>query len=162
MSPGRGRAGWALVVVAVVGLVACAPTSGGPATVTPTEDAAAVSAEIRSSELARLAALLEGDTEAARAFYGEDYELVDPAGDLETLDEYLGLIESGRFDYVTWEPTDDMAIRVYGDVAVIRYPSRIAVVLDGRSIDGEFWQMALLQRRDGAWQHVWGQTTPML
>jgi hypothetical protein len=149
-----------IATAAVLALAGCAPSSA-PATVTPTEDPAAVVAEIRAREMARLQAMLDGDIAAARGHYADEYELVDPVGDLNTLDAYLQLVESGRLDYVRWEPTDEIVVRVYGDVAAIRYPSVIDVSLDGQTVTGAFWQTELLERRNGTWQLVWGQTTPM-
>jgi hypothetical protein len=60
-------------------------------------------------------------------------------GDALSKEEYLGTVESGDIDYVVWKP-EAIDVRVSGDMAVLRYSSRIEIVVGGRRIPpGDYW-----------------------
>jgi len=86
--------------------------------------------QIRDIEHQRLRALVEADMDVARKLHAEDFQLITPFGDALSKEEYLGTVESGDIDYVVWKP-EAIDVRVSGDMAVLRYSSRIEIVVGG-------------------------------
>jgi hypothetical protein len=144
---GSGRAGaavcWALVAIGT----ACLPPARSEAD------------SVRATERERLRALVAADTARARPLHADDFQLITPGGDVYSKDRYLGEIASGQIDYVFWEP-DSIAVRLYRDAAVIRYRSRLEIIVYGQPIPRQrYWHTDLYERKDGSWQVVWSQAT---
>ncbi len=115
--------------------------------------------DLDAVERERLRALVDADVDRAAPFHAEDFQLVTPSGRVYSKEGYLEAIRSGDIAYTAWE-AGEIAVRTYGDVAVIRYPSEIAFTLDGtRTPRGRYWHTDLYERRDGRWQVVWSQAT---
>ena len=117
--------------------------------------------QIRDIGHQRLRALVEADMDVARKLHAEDFQLITPFGDALSKEEYLGTVESGDIDYVVWKP-EAIDVRVSGDMAVLRYSSRIEIVVGGRRIPpGDYWHTDYYEKRNGRWQAVWSQATEM-
>jgi hypothetical protein len=115
---------------------------------------------LRHLERERLRALVEADVQRARELHAQQFQLVNPRGETLTKDEYLGGLESGRLDYLLWEPVSDIAVRMRGDIAVIRYRSRLEIVVDGQRVpEAQYWHTDSYERHAGKWQIVWSQAT---
>ena len=115
---------------------------------------------LRELERERLHALVEADVKRARELHSDEFQLVNPRGETLSKSEYLGGIESGRLDYVRWEPVSDIAVRMHGDAAVIRYRSRLEIVVDGQRVpEAQYWHTDSYERHGGRWQVVWSQAT---
>ena len=144
--------------VAAIGLVSCQAVArpGSPA------DDALTRAEadrIRATERARLRALVDANVDIARQLHADDFQLITPSGMAVSKDQYLGGIGVGQIDYVFWE-ADSIAVRLYGDAAVIRYPSQLEIVFQGQHISRRrYWHTDAYERRDGRWQVVWSHAT---
>ena len=115
---------------------------------------------LRAIERARLADLVDADTAAAGRRMAGDFALVNPAGEMQSKQEYLAAVRSGDVDYRVLEPSGAIRVRVHGDVAVLRYPARFDIVLSGavRLAHGGI-NMSYYERRQGRWKLVWQQTT---
>jgi hypothetical protein len=114
---------------------------------------------IRATERERLRALVEANVERARQLHADDFQLINPLGGALSKEQYLGGIGSGEIDYLFWEP-DSIAVRLYDEAAVIRYPSHLEIVVQGRHVPRQrYWHTDLYERRDGRWQVVWSQAT---
>jgi hypothetical protein len=114
---------------------------------------------LRTTERERLRALVAADVARARQLHTDDFQLVNPLGGVLSREEYLGGIGSGQLKYLFWEP-DSIAVRLYGEAAVIRYESQLEVVVQGRHIPRQrYWHTDLYERRQGQWQVVWSQAT---
>ncbi|WP_245447950.1 nuclear transport factor 2 family protein [Neorhizobium sp. T6_25] len=114
---------------------------------------------IRQTERARLSALVSGDVAAAQAHHAADFQLVTPIGAVLSRDQYLGAIASGHLKYLTWEP-EEIAVRLYGPAAVIRYRARLAVVFGGHHVPlSGYWHTDSYEYRDDRWVAVWSQAT---
>ena len=114
---------------------------------------------LRETERERLRALVTGDVSRAGQLHTDDFQLINPLGGALSKEQYLGGIESGQLHYLFWEP-DTIAVRTYGDVAVIRYRSQLEIVVKGRHIPRQhYWHTDLYERREGQWQVVWSQAT---
>jgi hypothetical protein len=88
--------------------------------------------KIRAIEYQRLRALVEADLEVACRLHADDFQLIDPSGESLSKEEYLGAVASGEIDYLVWEP-DAIEVRLSGEMALIRYASRLELVVGGQS-----------------------------
>ena len=114
---------------------------------------------LRSTERERLRALVSGDVERAAQLHADDFQLINPLGGALSKDQYLGGIGSGQIRYLHWEP-ETIAVRVYGDAAMIRYQSELEIVVQGRHIPRQrYWHTDLYERHGSAWQVVWSHAT---
>jgi Domain of unknown function (DUF4440) len=138
-----------VVVFAVLSLV-----MGGCGGSSDTSSSDKTSAKVvRATELRRLHALLHHDLDTAERLHADDFELINPTGDVVSREAY---IDSGdAFAYAEWKPISPIRVRVHDDSAVIRYESEIKI----HGIRGHFWHTDLYEKRNGQWQIVWSQTT---
>ncbi len=115
--------------------------------------------ELREIERERLRTLVRGDIEQAREVHADDFQLINPVGEALSKDKYLGLISSGQFRYLLWEP-ESISVRPYGAMAVIRYRATIEATFQGQPIgQGRYWHTDLYEEHEGRWQIVWSQAT---
>lgn len=114
---------------------------------------------VRGSERRRLAALVERDMHAADELHADDYGLITPGGAVLSKDTYLSGIASGSLRYFRFEPDGEMAVRVWGSAAAVRYQVRIDIDWEGGRDSGSFWHTDIYEVRDGRWQVVWSQAT---
>lgn len=114
---------------------------------------------IRAAEIERLRALVEADTASADQLHTEDFQLINPFGQTLSKEDYLGAIASGSIDYLVFEPTSEIDVRFYGETAVIRYQSRIEIIVDGERISDRGWHTDLYEKSGDRWQAVWSQMT---
>ena len=114
---------------------------------------------LRETERERLRALVAADVTRARQLHADDFQLINPLGGVLSKDEYLGAIGSGVVNYLFWE-ADAIAVRVYGDVAIVRYQSQLEIVVQGNHIPRQrYWHTDVYERREGQWQVVWSHAT---
>ena len=114
---------------------------------------------LRSTERERLRALVAGDVERAAQLHTEDFQLINPLGGALSKEQYLGGIGSGQIHYLYWEP-ESIAVRLYADVAVIRYRSELEIVVKGHHIPRQrYWHTDLYERHGTRWQVVWSHAT---
>jgi hypothetical protein len=115
---------------------------------------------LRATERERLRALVEVDMEIALRLHADDFQLITPNGVALSRDQYLGMIASGELDYRVWEPDSPIDVRLYGQVALIRYPSQLDNVYGGHQTGlRHYWHTDTYERRDGHWQVVWSHAT---
>jgi hypothetical protein len=114
---------------------------------------------LRSTERERLRVLVAGDVERAAQLHTEDFQLINPLGGVLSKEQYLGGIGSGQMHYLYWEP-ESIEVRLYADVAVIRYRSELEIVVKGRHIPRRrYWHTDLYERHGTQWQVVWSHAT---
>jgi hypothetical protein len=114
---------------------------------------------IRATERTRLRALVDANVDVARQLHADDFQLITPSGTPVSKDQYLGGIAAGQVDYLFWE-ADSIAVRLYGNAAVIRYPSQLEIIFQGQHISRRrYWHTDAYERRYGRWQVVWSQAT---
>lgn len=114
---------------------------------------------LRDAERRRLAALVDRDMKAADALHAEDYELITPGGAHLSKQAYLSGIADGALRYRRFEPDGEIAVRVWGSAAAVRYQVRIDIDWEGGHDFGRFWHTDIYELRDGRWQVVWSQAT---
>ena len=114
---------------------------------------------IRDIERARLRALVAADMAAATPLHADDFQLITPIGLALSREEYLGAIAAGQIKYRAWEP-GDIAVRLHGSAAVLRYRARLEVIFNGHSVpSAEYWHTDTYEERNGHWMVVWSQAT---
>ena len=119
----------------------------------------AVSDLIRATERERLRSLVTRNLETADLLHADDFQLINPLGGSLSKEQYLGGIASGDIDYRVWEP-GSIEVRLYGEAALIRYQSRLEIVVQGQHVPlRNYWHTDSYERRDGRWQVVWSQAT---
>jgi Domain of unknown function (DUF4440) len=147
-----------LVTLVVLAVSACG--GGGQAESTVIREGHEAD-RLRDIEHQCLRALVEADMEVARQLHADDFQLITPFGDSLSKEEYLGTVESGDIDYVVWKP-DAIEVRLSGDMAVLRYSSRIEIVVGGQRMPpGNYWHTDYYEKRNGRWQDVLSQATEM-
>ena len=114
---------------------------------------------LRTTERERLRALVNRDVERASQLHSEDFQLINPLGGALSKQQYLGGISTGQIHYLYWEP-ESIAVRLYGQVAVIRYRSQLEIVVQDRHIPRQrYWHTDLYERHGTQWQVVWSHAT---
>jgi hypothetical protein len=114
---------------------------------------------LRSTERDRLRALVTADIDRAEQLHSEDSQLINPLGGVLSKEQYLGGIKAGQIQYLYWEP-EAITVRLYEDVAVIRYRSELEIVVQGRHIPRQrYWHTDLYELRALQWQVVWSHAT---
>ena len=114
---------------------------------------------VRSTERERLRALVTGDVQRAAQLHTDDFQLINPLGGALSKEQYLGGISAGQIRYLYWEP-EDIAVRLYGEVAVIRYRSQLEIVVQGHHIPRQrYWHTDLYERHGTQWHVVWSHAT---
>jgi hypothetical protein len=147
ITSGRARAAAVVCALAATSVAACGTSANPEADL------------IRTTERERLRALVEADMVRARQLHADDFQLINPLGGSLSKEQYLAGIATGELNYLFWEP-DSIAVRIYGDAAVIRYPSRLEIRVQGRHVPRQrYWHTDLYERRGGQWQVVWSQAT---
>lgn len=115
---------------------------------------------VRTTEHERIRALLNGDMEAARQLHADDFQLVAPIGVVFSKEQYLGAVAAGDVHYLVWELDSPIDVRLYGEVALIRYRSQIEIVVQGQKYPrARYWFTDAYERHDGRWRIVWSQGT---
>ncbi len=116
--------------------------------------------ELRAIEQERLTAFVAKDIETLQRLHADDFQLINPGGRELSKREYIGGVEAGAIDYRLWQADSRIEVRLYGDVAAIRYRSLIEMAVQGELQPRQsFWHTDVYEKRDGAWQVVWSQAT---
>jgi len=114
---------------------------------------------LRTTERERLRALVNADVERASQLHSEDFQLINPLGGALSKQQYLDGISTGQIHYLYWEP-ESIAVRLYGEVAVIRYRSQLEIIVQDRHIPCQrYWHTDLYERHGTQWQVVWSHAT---
>jgi Domain of unknown function (DUF4440) len=114
---------------------------------------------LRQIETTRLQALVDADVAVAGGLIANDFELINPLGDVLTRDDVLDGVESGALDFLSDTVTSPIRVRLHGNSAVVRYRHTIDVaVVPVGHLTHPAWSTALYERRKGNWQIVWEQT----
>jgi hypothetical protein len=131
----------ALLLIASLAVSAQEPTSSPKA-----------EAELREAIRTYDDALRRGDSTAAERFWAAEYVFINPRGERVTRDARIANLRERRtsLDLVAHAPTDEV-IRTYIDG---RY--------GGEAERGEFRALVVWIHRDGRWQQLASQMTPML
>ena len=120
-------------------------------------------AEIRDAVRRYDDALRRADSAAVEKFWAAEYTFINPRGELVTRAARLSNLRAGRtaFDSLAHTPQEEK-ISVYGDVALYTTLLTLRGRYGGTAQQGQFRASVVWVRRDGRWQQVASQMTPVL
>lgn len=114
---------------------------------------------LRQTEQKRLQALVDADVAVAGTLIANDFELINPLGEVLTREAILGGVGAGAVDFLSDTVTSQIKVRLHGNTAVLRYQHTIDIAVAGIGhLTHSAWTTALYERREGNWQIVWEQT----
>ena len=155
-----------LAILAVV--VTVAPSAFAAKSTTATKNSSSTSkaeAEIREAIRNYDDALRRGDSAAAGRFWADEYIFVNPAGQRLTRADRMANVQAGAtaFDSLAHAPQEEV-IRVYGNGSVATYTTRLHITgrYSGQGQEGDLEGLVVWVRRDGRWQQVASQLTPVV
>ena len=108
-------------------------------------------------------ALRRADAEAAAKFWADEYVFINPRGERLTREDRIANVKSGAtaFDSLAHVPEEDQ-IRVYGNLATYITLLAIHGKYGGEGQEGALRGVVVWIRRDGRWQQIASQLTPIL
>jgi hypothetical protein len=115
---------------------------------------------VRALEEARGQALIHADTAALSQMVAQDFTEVSRLGTLRTRADNIRDIASGDLR-LTSVRYDSLAVRIYGDVAVLQGIADNTGTFRGFPFRGKIRYTRVFVRRDGRWQAVTMQQTAM-
>ncbi|HEV8613693.1 MAG TPA: nuclear transport factor 2 family protein [Gemmatimonadales bacterium] len=115
---------------------------------------------VRAVETARGQALLHADTAALSRLVADEFVEISRLGQLRTKADNLRDIGSGDLRLLTVNYLE-LAVRIYGEVAVLTGIADNTGTFRGIPFSGRIRYMRVFVRRDGRWQAVAMQQTPL-
>ena len=125
-----------------------------------TTASAQVEDSVRAVEMSRRDALLAADTVALSKMIAPDFIEISRLGAVRTRADNIRDIASGVL-HLTSIKYDSLNVRVYGDVAVLTGIADNTGTMRGFPFSGKIRYTRVFVRRDGRWQAVLMQQTPM-
>jgi uncharacterized protein (TIGR02246 family) len=123
-------------------------------------DAVAVEKEIRQLEEQLRAAAVKADTAAFERLLADDYTTTNLKGLTRSKAEVIADAKSGaaKTESLT---LDSVKVRVYGDAAVLTADRTVKSTLRGQDTSGRLREIRVFVKRNGRWQAVAMQATPI-
>lgn len=137
-----------MIVLSLIGAAAAAQTPATP------EDS------VRAAEATRAQALLHADTVALSRLVAAEFVEVSRLGTLRSRADNIRDIASGDLR-LTSIKYDSLTVQIYGSVAVLRGIADNTGAFHGFPFAGRIRYTRIFVRRDGRWQAVAMQQTPM-
>ena len=106
-------------------------------------------------------AMVKGDLGALGKTYADDYVFTDPTGRVSHKAELLESFRRGVI-HIRSQEISDVHVNVYGDVAVEIGKLVSQATRDGKDSSGTFRFTRVWVNRDGRWQTVAFQETPLI
>jgi hypothetical protein len=125
------------------------------------QTAAQVEQEVLAADGERVRALLANDFGALETLLGNDLTYVHSNGMLDTKASYIDSLRSGASRYLTMDMSDVSVRALSEDVAVINAKFEARVLVRGGEVNPKPRVLMVYARRDGRWQMVAWQSTPI-
>lgn len=113
-----------------------------------------------ATEMARGEALTKGDTTAISRMTADEFFEISRFGTLRAKSDNMQELGSGDLKLNTVK-YDSLTVKVYGDVAILRGVADNTGTYHGFPFSGRIRYMRIFVKRDGRWQAVAMQHTPM-
>ena len=110
-------------------------------------------AEVIKLEHERYAAMLAKDTARLRALFDPDLQYIHSSGELDTLEEYLGTLESGAITYNNLIPSDLRATDL-GGVVLIDGKLHLDAIVGGVPRKRDNRTTSIWVKRGAEWRHI--------
>lgn len=114
--------------------------------------------EVREVEKRRLEALVRNDLETLDQILSSDLTYTHSNGRVETKEEFLESLRSGRVRYRGMDP-QDVRIRVYDGTGILTGEAGVRITVQGEDREFALRFTLVYVRRDGRWQKVAWQST---
>jgi ketosteroid isomerase-like protein len=101
---------------------------------------------------------LKGDTAGLSSIYSDDLKYVHATGVVDTKQGLLSAIESRAAVYQSID-SEDMDVRVIGDVAVVTSRARIQVKIGGQELKFQALFLRVYLKGNGSWRLAYHQGT---
>lgn len=115
---------------------------------------------VRATEVARGEALLHADTASLSRMIGDEFVEISRLGTLRTKADNIRDIASSALRLLTVH-YDSTTVRLYGDVALLTAIADNTGTFRGMPFSGKIRYMRVFVRRDGRWQAVAMEQTPL-
>jgi len=125
--------------------------------------AASAEAEIRQAVRDYDEALRKADIAAVEKFWASEYTFINPRGERLTRDDRLANLRTKRtaLDTLSHAPQDER-VQIYGNMALYTTLLTLNGRYSGEAKQGQFRAMVVWVRRDGRWQQLASQMTPVV
>jgi uncharacterized protein (TIGR02246 family) len=127
----------------------------------PARAQGSVEDQIKKLEKDRAAAVVKGDVAAIAGQTAEDYTLINANGQLSGKAQTMDAIKTGNIK-LTANELSDLSVRVYGNTAVVTGKANAKGVVGGRELKGPVMFTRVYVKKDGKWQSVAFQQTPIV
>ena len=122
---------------------------------------ASVEDQIKKMEKDRAAAVVKGDVATLEKLTSDDYILINANGELSDKTTTMNNIKTGVIK-LTANEVSDLKVRVYGNTAVVTGKSTAKGTIGGRELKGPVMFTRVYVKKDGKWQSVAFQQTPIV
>ena len=154
-----------LRLVSVLALLSILPAGAAAQQTTASTSAASTAAAAQLRETVRRYddALRRADSAAVEKFWATEYTFINPRGERVTRAGRLANLRAGRtaLDSLVHAPEQEQ-IQLFGDVAVYQTVLTLRGRYSGTAQRGRFRTSVVWVRRDGRWQQILSQMTPIL
>jgi ketosteroid isomerase-like protein len=107
-------------------------------------------------------AVIDSDTVALKRIWTEGYTFINAQGGLVTRAQRLANFASGATNVAVIDNEREITVRVYGDMAVVQNLSTLRGQFSGQQTDTDLRGTFVWVRREGRWQLVTNQLTPVV
>jgi ketosteroid isomerase-like protein len=124
---------------------------------------ASAEAEVRQAVRGYDEALRNADITAVEKFWASEYKFINAQGERLTRDDRLANLRTKRtaLGSLAHAPQDER-IQVYGDMALYTTLLTLSGRYSGKAQQGQFRALVVWVRRDGRWQQLASQMTPIV
>ena len=122
---------------------------------------ASVAEQIKKMERDRAVAVVKADVATLDGLTSDDYVLINANGQLSNKAETMNAIKTGVIK-LTSNEVSDMNVRVYGDTAIVTGKSTAKGSIGGRELKGPVMFTRVYVKKNGKWQSVAFQQTPVV
>ncbi|HEY2929352.1 nuclear transport factor 2 family protein [Piscinibacter sp.] len=146
-----------ILIIAMLVLAAC---SAALAQAKGRSDTPSVEKQLMKLEQNLVDALVRGDTALWERSLADSFVFTAPDGGTQDKTQVLADVKTGVLKMES-SRNDDMKVRVYGHSAVVTYRSTDKGSYGGRDISGQYRWTDVFVKRNGRWQLVSTQGTPL-
>lgn len=107
---------------------------------------------VLAAEDARFAAMVAADAGEMRHWFAEDLVYVHSTGQVESRDQLIESITSGRTRYVTVTPVERQVVPLGTAAAAVRGRGRFQVTAGANALDLQIRYLAVYGKQDGVWR----------
>ena len=160
---------FALASLAVTGCDQSAPTvtptdpsriiADGPALARANNKTSPQETAIRAAMENLKQSVIDGDLDELKQIWADDYIFINPQGRLVTRAERIANFSSGNTNVDVIDSEREIAVRIYGDMAIVQNLSTLHGQFNGVPTDTDLRGTFVWERRHGRWQLVTNQLT---